>query len=458
MWMLILMMTVNAVLHQYKVQNVYRIELGIVQIGIVDILLAVGFLYALLRGGSARSRFPTPRIHPVLLWIVVPMAFGAVFGVIGGLAGGSHMKWFLSSLREYVAFPVCVFIGYRLIGTPQNVRTGAIWTIVAGVLTATMLFVDFGGNTEKASLTGSLNPVRGIVVNWYGEYAAVIGLVMIYVVMTRFPLWRTSIHVPLGLWCYIGYAITLSRLGFVILFFGTASTYLLLPKGERIRKFMRSIVFIPVLFFACWGSLWLSDRIIGRDFGGKVLKHIESLLPVEREGSKDTRAWDSRIGGIVSELGIWLRNPLIGQGFGVGETAQMTGRTLWGDSIKHNGWTANLAESGVVGTTGLAVLMGSLLLLGYRMAHDRTDHISMLMGAVGFFTGVVFFFRFTGTLVMSSRTAIGVGLVAGMLIRAREIQQAQLAMAQEQQWYENYYVDEETGLLDPQYAETSAHF
>lgn len=456
MWMLVFMMVVNAVLHQQGIQNEYRISLGIIQIGILDFTLAAGLLYALLRGGATRAQFPAMRTHPVLIWIIAPMLVGGMFGVLGAVMHANELKWILSSAREYFAIPACVFIGYALIGTPRNVRTATIWALIAGVLTASMLLYTFGSKTETAQLTGTLHPVRGIITHFHSEYAAATALVMIFVVLTRFPLWRTTICVLVGLYCYIGYASTLSRLGFVILLFGTAATYLLLPHGERFRKFLRSLVFIPILLFACWGSLWVADQVIGRDFAGKVTKHILSLLPGDHEGVNE-RAWDSRIGGIITEMGIWLRNPLMGQGFGTGETQYLAGRTQGHVAIKHNGWTAFLSETGIFGFVGVVVLIGSMLVIGYRMVHDGTDNTSVLVGALGFMTGVVFFLRCSGTMITTTRAAIGFGLIAGILIRAREIQESAQVLAQQAASYDPY-VDAESGLLVPDYAWDMGHF
>ncbi len=456
MWMLALMILVNSILHQQGVQNEYRLKLGIVQIGIVELTMTLGVIYALVRGSSIRSLYPAPRTHPVLVWILVPLFIGAFFAFLGSIINGNQIKFVLSSAREFLALPLCAFVGYRLLGTPRNVRTGTLVSLLAGVLTATMLFWSFGEQTEAASIYGNINVVRGIIVHWHSEYAVVTALVLVFVVLTRFPLGPTWLSIVVGIYCFIGYAATISRLAFLILFFGTASVYLLLPEGERMRKFMRSLVFIPVLFLACWSSLWLADQIIGRDFSGKVTKHMLSLLPGDRAGG-NVKAWDSRIGGIFTELAIWSTNPLMGRGFGAGETAYLGGRTTSGASIKHNSWTSTLAESGIFGFIGLFVLISSLLLIGYRMVHDRTDPTYVLMGALGFFTGVVFLLRASGTMGLTSRSAIGYGIVAGMLIRAREIQQTHVALAQQTAYYDAY-VDEQSGLLVPDYSWEMGHF
>jgi hypothetical protein len=457
MWILVLLILINSVLHQQGVQNEYRLSLGIIQLGILEIAMSIGLLYALVLGGSIRGQFPSLRTHPILVWILVPMFIGAGFGILGGMIQGNLLKYILSSAREFLAIPVCVLIGYRLIGTPQRVRTMGIVTIIAGVLTATMLFWSFGEQSEVYSLKGNINYVRGIINHWHSEGAAVAALTLVFIVLMRVPLWPTTISVIIGLYCYIGYAATLSRVGFLILLFGTASCYLLLPKGERLQKFLRSLVFIPVLFFACWGALFLADRALGRNFAGKVTDHMLSLLPGERTGTNE-KAWDSRIGGIQTELAIWLRNPLMGQGFGAGETAYLGGRvTSAYVAIKHNGWTATLAETGIFGFVGLFVLIVSTMLIGYRMVHDRTSPAYMLMGAAGFFTGVVFFLRCSGTMAVTSRAAIGFGIVCGALIRAREIQETHVAMAQQEAYYDPH-VDEQTGLLVPEYEWELSHF
>src|SRR5688572_7113124 len=245
MWMLVLMTFVNAVLHQHAVQNKYRIELGIIQLGIAEFAMGLTFVYALVKGGVIRARTPALRTHPVLVWILLPFAVGGIFGIALGLLNGNEMKFVLSSAREWFAFPVCVIIGYRLIGTPKAAWRMVQVMIFAGVLTATALFYSFGAKTEATQLSGSINQMRSIVTHYNSEYAAVAALVLVFVVLTRFQLWKTWFSIAVGLYCYIGYAAALSRLGFLILFFGTASSYALLTRGERLRKFLRSIVFLP---------------------------------------------------------------------------------------------------------------------------------------------------------------------------------------------------------------------
>jgi hypothetical protein len=299
MWFLVLMTIVNAVLHQQAVQNVYRISFGIVQLGILEGVMFGALVWMLIRGGSIRASFPSVRTHPVLFWILGLMLLGGVFGMLGGVLNHNNTKYLLSSAREYLALPLCVIVGYRLLGTPKHVRRMAVCEIIAGVLTGVCLFWAFGEKTEEAQLSGALNPLRAGILHWNSEYAAVTGLVCIFVVMTRYKLWKTPIVILLGLFSYIAYASTLSRSGFLILLLGTASTFMLLPKGERFRKFIRGMVFMPVLFFACWGALNLGDAIIGRGFAEKVNKHFMTLIPSERTGH-DEKAWDSRVGGIAA--------------------------------------------------------------------------------------------------------------------------------------------------------------
>src|SRR5688572_597151 len=152
MWMLVLMTFVNAVLHQQAVQNKFRIELGIVQLGVVELIMGLGLLYALLKGSAIRSQMPPLRTHPVLVWILLPFAIGGLFGIGGGLINGNQIKWVLSSAREWFAFPVCVIIGYRLIGMPKTSWRMVQAMLFAGVLTASALFYSFGEKTESAAL------------------------------------------------------------------------------------------------------------------------------------------------------------------------------------------------------------------------------------------------------------------------------------------------------------------
>jgi len=445
------MTLVNSAMHQYEVQNVYRIELGPIPLGIAEFLMGFGLLLALLRGGSEHAKFPVIKRSPWLPWMLGPMVAGGVIALALGTLWQNQPKYLMANCREFMAMPMCLYIGYRLLGTPRAARIMVRVMIIAGAITAIGLFYNFGETSEKASLTGSLNQLRGSINNWNSDYPAVAALLLFFILITRQKFWPTPVCVAVGVFCYIGYISTLSRTAFLVGIVGTAGVFALLPKGERLGKFVRACIVLPVVLFSILGAVQFADSFIGRNFAQKVNKHFQSLLPSERVGS-DVKAWDSRMDGIYLETKLWLRNPLMGNGFGAAETYVLSGQSsVAGASTRHNSWTSALCETGLIGFSGLALMVFSMLYLGYRMVHDRIDPVWVLFGALSFVYGIVTFCRFSSTMGITSRAAIGCALTAGMMLRAREMALTQLAMAQQNAYYDPYY-DEQTGMLVPDYA------
>jgi hypothetical protein len=457
MWWLVVMTIVNSILHQYDVQNVYRIELGPIPLGIAEALMGIGFMLAITRGGSEHAKFPVIKSSPWLMWIIAPLVFGGLVSLALGTLWHNQSKYLMANCREFLAMPICVYTGYRLLGTPRAARLMPRVLIIAGVLTGFGLFHNFGETSEKASLTGSLNQLRGSINNWNSDYPAAAALLLFFVLTTRYKLWRTFVCVAIGIFCYVAYASTLSRTAFLVLIVGTGSVFALLPKGERLGKFIRAAIVLPLILFSLLGAVQFADSFIGRNFAYKVNKHFQSLLPSERVGS-DVKAWDSRLDGIILETNLWFRNPLLGNGFGAAESYVLSGQaTVGGASTRHNSWTSSLCETGLVGFGGLALMVFSMIYLGYRMVHERIDPIWVLFGALSFVYGVVTFCRFSSTMGITSRAAIGSALVAGMMLRAREMSLTQLAMERDNPYYDPYY-DEQTGMLVPDYGQSFGQY
>src|ERR1044072_3428498 len=102
MWFLVILTIANSVLKQYGFVNVFRLQVGVAQIGVIEILLAIGFFWSILRAGADRSRFPTPTMSSVI-WLLGFLVIGLIFGMLGAARSDVPLKDTLSSGREYAS-------------------------------------------------------------------------------------------------------------------------------------------------------------------------------------------------------------------------------------------------------------------------------------------------------------------------------------------------------------------
>ena len=92
---------------------------------------------------------------------------------------------------------------------------------------------------------------------------------------------------------------------------------------------------------------------------------------------------------------------------------------------RHNSWTSTLAESGLIGFTGFAIIAVAQIVVGRRMVRDNTDRGSVLLGGAGVITGVHYILHGYCTMSFNQvRWAIPMALTFGAVMRCRMMQQA----------------------------------
>src|SRR5947207_8963124 len=101
MWIVVILTLCSASLPQYDFINPYRIVIGWMQIGVFEIGLAGGLLWALIKGGDYAQRFPSERTHPVLGWLLTLFSIATVCGLVGSIGGGIPLKFKVAGLREF---------------------------------------------------------------------------------------------------------------------------------------------------------------------------------------------------------------------------------------------------------------------------------------------------------------------------------------------------------------------
>src|SRR5437870_7235866 len=115
MWFIVILTLLSATLPQFDFVNQYRLPLGWAQLGVFEAGLAIGLLWALLRGAHYRAQYPTERSHPVLVWILSLFVVGSLAGLIGSIGGEMPIKFKIAAFREFISAPICIIVGYRLL-------------------------------------------------------------------------------------------------------------------------------------------------------------------------------------------------------------------------------------------------------------------------------------------------------------------------------------------------------
>src|SRR5438046_1464976 len=122
MLFLIYLTLMNAWAPQYDFINVYRLDFGGILVGTWEISLFVGAILAIFVGGRYAEAYPNARTHPALWWTMLFMILGFFTGLAGAVVWGTPLKYALSSSREFAAFPLGMWPGYRRLPSPVWIK------------------------------------------------------------------------------------------------------------------------------------------------------------------------------------------------------------------------------------------------------------------------------------------------------------------------------------------------
>lgn len=439
MWLLIPLLLINGMASGGNFINKYRLEVG-VPINILDLMLFAGLVLPLLP--LQRNRYLAP-VHPALTRTVILYVLGALAGSLGALICSPAGPWesvdnytFMSMLRNFLTVPAAALTGYMLLQKPTDTRRYAFWYVMAGVGTAVMTMLFFHAKGEQATKHAfDLNALRAM---GYGPVVAGVAAV--------FLLWQIvsgnrqfSMMVALVLMgiAFIGQAATLSRSDWVAMSFAIAAIYWLLPKGKRLGNVVRMALIGPILVVFLAIGIIAASKITNASFQQRIADRLESLLPKARETSKTTKAWDTRLESQLREVELWMRSPIVGNGFGH--------KLIYNDAMQncggygHNTWTFTLFCGGPFALAAAGFAVGGSWILGRRMLRDSGVHDRYfgLVGALCACSGAFIFMHGVTTASFNTpRPAIFLGLTFGIAARARAMQ---LQLMREQQDLDAYY-------------------
>ena len=444
MWFLVFLTFFTALINHDLVLR-HRIHPGGFPVNVFDVLLfVVGPVAVLLSRGRA---YPTGRTHPILPWILLLLAAATGIGLVASLMSGTELRDSVTSLRNFIAFPLTVWLGYHLMPQPRSASRICYAHVFTGVATACLVLLYFG---SKATVMGSdrnVDVLRAMkYMSSYCGMAAVLVLFSLVSGVRMFPGW---LAVLICAFCFIGQFATLSRSDWLAVSAAVVAVYFGLPSARRGRKLAAAVVGPPLAIIFLWVGLVGASVATGTNFTEKMVNRVYSLLPGDTPGIRQKKAWETRWDSTLVELKWWAGSPAIGRGFGYHEKMRPTLTYNEGMGLKHNTFVGVLAETGVVGLAGVVLTIGGAFVVGRRMVRDWNDRGFVLVGALGVVTATMYTVLGLTTMSFNQvRGAIPVGIMCGIVFRCRAMQLAALGYQQQQQQAHGYgdeYYDDAAG-------------
>jgi hypothetical protein len=439
-WLFAILVLVNGTVDNEKVILYYRYEIAGLPINMLDFGLAVLFIIALAL--LNKPKFLVERTHPLLKWNIGILLVSFFLGILGAVRNEVDIRFWVTVARNVLMLPLCIFLGYHLITTPRTAKWATYVMVLASLGSALFVLLFVRETGESLSALSSFDKLRSTTYGGDAGLSAMAFLAFSLVAGARFfPTWVCLVMIPFAA---VGFFSLPHRSAWVS---GTGTVLfatMLLPRVKFGRKFSIGLVLFLTIVPTMFVAVAAYSKLTGKDFGSYVTRRIRSLLPGEQEEVRH-KAWESRLPAIKRELEIWLKNPLMGQGFGIQMHEEANGMLTGG--ARHNVWSSSLAESGIFGLLGYTLPPLTAMILGYRLVRQSTDLGTFYLGALGAISGCwALSISFMTLSINTQRQAIPLGLLCGMVYKCRDIQ---LTIAQ-QYGYSDYA---QTGELPLEFAE-----
>lgn len=418
MWFLIILSLLNAAIGYRSFLNEYRITVGGLPINVIDGLMALGVLIAPVYLSKA-GRFGR---HPLYLYVMLAcfaaLLGGVMMGTLNLAQGAINVRQLITYTRNFVAIPIGVFIGYSLLTSHRAARVFPYVAAIAGCVTATMILRYFQGRAEDYGYGSQLGSLR--TVDYVTAYAGIAAGLLVASVLLGARMFPWLVALGMAGYCVIGNFATLSRSDWIATAACVMAVYTCLPRERLVLRAAQGVLAVVVLSGFLLVGIELTSRATGYNFYDKMATRLRSLLPGEQTGVK-AKAWDTRLYGAVRELEESLKSPLLGRGFAFQDSPAMADAGERG--ARHNSWTNAMVETGLVGLTAVSLVVGGCVVVGRRMLKARTDHGSVLMGALGLVTGAYYLVGGLATGAFNNqRAGLHLGLTLGLVLRARVLQ------------------------------------
>jgi hypothetical protein len=442
MWLLVIISLINSLVGSHSLLFEYRLQIAGMPINVLDFLLLLAVILALLKGNSEKRMQTRPHrlLIPMLTIFMIALFIGVMVG-LRNLSFGLTPKRLVTYTRDFAVLPMGVLVGYQLVPHLRSAYRYRYTVVACGILTSLMIVFYFKGRGEEFGIGSSLETLRTI--DYVTPYAGIACAFVLFTMLSGPRLMPVLLAVPIAGLCLVGDFATLSRSDWVSTSASLGAVFVLLPKGQRAGKLFKGLLLAPVLLGFLGLGVVATSKVTGFDFSQKMTTRLRSMLPGEQEGVK-VKAWDSRVPGALRELQLWCNSPLWGHGIGM----QYTLHTMQDEdsrmAFRHNSWSCILAETGLIGFTGAALLVGGCIVVGRRMVRDRLEPASILIGALGVITGMQYLFLGAATNgFVNQRSGMVLALTCGIVLRTRAMQ---LALAEQ---YAGYLAPDPHGGVGP---------
>ena len=434
MWWFAILYFVNAVAPHYSViyNDNFRVVLAGLPFNILDGLMLFAGIFAVMPN---RSAYPVAQVHPAFKRGLMLLSIALGVGTLISFAFFPDLpsRFRLAPIRNFLLVPLGLYMGYRALSQPHQVKT-AFWIIfLSSIGSAVASIITQGSATSSLAETSralaSFDSLRKTALDVSGDAGLLAASVILFCMVSGTALLNFALRSFLLIICAAGMFLIPHRSSWLldVLTLGYAG-FVMWPfnMGRKI-----------VANFAAFAGLLLVGAVLmlvvqaqtGRDLAGWVDDRVMSLLPGS-EKVHEAKAWDTRLPGMVYEFQMWLGNPLFGRGFAAQEDQAIKDGEFY--SFRHTPWVTTLCETGLIGFAGFAFVIIGLAVVGTRLARQGPNRWFMLLGAAGASWGVVCFIAgFSTQHWNSTRSAITLGLLAGLIFRARDLSIALGSQAQQ---------------------------
>ena len=429
MWFLALLIVLNAVLNNSEFVNTYRVYVGAIPLNVFDFMILGGLLVAFLWPQISGRQYPVDRAHPAMKWLLILFALGFIGGLIGAPIHGSTTRQILTSARNYMAAPAALYLGYALTLNFKSVRLFNYAMVIAGLGASFMVIVFFREQSEVAAPQRDVTSIRAVA--YISLYAGIAAAFLTYTLAAKLRLFPVALSVLALVACVIGQFGTLSRSDWIACLAAIIAAFVVLPKGTRLPSFLRSLLVVPLIAMALWVGMYGASKATGKDVFAKMYDRVLSLLPGDRAGHSKKKAWETRLPGTFRELRMFASSPIFGGGFAIQDSPDMEPMVYEG--MRHNSWTATLAETGILGFSAFALMAGATIVAGWRLIRDQLDKTTVLAGAVGVVTGAYCIVHGLTTMSFNQvRSGLPLFITAGVILRVRAMQLTELRLRAEE--------------------------
>lgn len=444
MWFLFIITVLNAACDQQGIILEHRVKLGPLPVNLIDGTLIAGLLLAVVGFSASKSRFVSDKAHSLFLTILIVSTIAGCAGLAVGMTRAPSVYDLVSGMNHFIALPLSIVLGYYFLKGPRSVHWFPHLHVLGGVLCAGLITFFFFGKASGQGASQSIEAVR--VVSFISSYAGMAAALLLYTMACRSErLYPLLIAFALAAFCLVGQFGTLARSDWLSASAALLVVPFLFKPPNRGRKAAFVAVILPMLIVALVVSAVILSNVTGRDIAASLAKRVGSALPTARgdDSYSSRKAWDTRLPGVIEELKLWSNSPLYGHGFGYSKSAQYF---YSGVAFNHNVWSASLATLGILGFAAYLIPVLGIIVVGRRLIRDGTDRGSILIGVIGVTAGAMHLVLGASTMSFNvQRGAIALGLIVGVVLRARAIQLTQIRLNEywgdigEDQLYEAQY-------------------